>query len=724
MTASPPQPPAFRSASRGRGRPPGRPAQHAPPRWERLRADLGASLVVFLVAVPLSLGIALASGAPLMAGLIAAVVGGVVAGLLGGSPLQVSGPAAGLTVVVAELIDRFGWQLTCLITMGAGLLQIAFGLLRVARFAQAIPPAVVHGMLGGIGISIALAQLHVVLGGDPPAHAIESVLALPRRIATAHPQALVVGAVTVAVLLAWPRLPGRARAVPGALVAVAAATALALLWPGVPRVGLPASLAEAVTLPSLLPDGQWAGIVVGMLTIALVASIESLLSAVAVDRMHDGPRSRPDRELIGQGAANGISGLLGGLPVTGVIVRSATNVRAGARTRASAVLHGVWIAVFAVALVGVMELVPLAALAGLLVVVGLQLVRPADVRASRNHGELPVYLATVAGVLTLTLLEGVAIGLALAGLRTLHRAVRARVRVEEPAGNRPRRVVVEGALSFLSVPALSRTLAAVPPDEPVRIDLVVDYLDHAAFDHLVAWVRRRRASGAAVDVVEPAGGRLHRRPAATWTHRTFSEWQQVDHRPHAPILAGVAAYHAEAADLVRPALQRLAEAQTPYGLLLTCADSRVQPHVITRSGPGDLFTVQNVGNLAAGTSARAALQYATTVLEVPLVAVCGHSACGAMRALLDGAPAGPLGDWLQAGAPSLAALRAGHPVGEAARADGYGDADALAMVNVAVQIDALRAEHGDRALLGLFFDIPSARVLVLDEDVARFRPLE
>src|SRR5918997_5142365 len=136
--------------------------------WTVLRYDVPASLVVFLVAVPLSLGIAVATGAPVMAGLIAAVVGGVVAGLLGGSPLQVSGPAAGLTVVVAELVTRFGWQTTCLITAGAGLLQIAFGCARIARYSQAIPPGVVHGMLAGIGITIALSQAHVVLGGGPP----------------------------------------------------------------------------------------------------------------------------------------------------------------------------------------------------------------------------------------------------------------------------------------------------------------------------------------------------------------------------------------------------------------------------------------------------------------------------------------------------------------------------------------------------------------------------
>ncbi|GAA5119616.1 SulP family inorganic anion transporter [Pseudonocardia adelaidensis] len=743
-----------------------RPVQLAPPRrTDAVRADVLASLVVFLVAVPLSLGIALASGAPLMAGLIAAVVGGVVAGLLGGSPLQVSGPAAGLTVVVSELVTRFGWQATCLITAGAGLLQIAFGCARIARFSQAIPAAVVHGMLAGIGITIAVSQLHVVLGGSPPTGAVRSLAELPAQVAAARPDAVLIGAATIALLLLWPRLPRRVRLLPGALVAVIAATAIALLIPGVPRVELPGNLLGAIAPPALLPDLPWMGIVGGMLTIALIASIESLLSAVAVDRMRrargrQAPRSNPNRELIGQGAANTISGLLGGLPVTGVIVRSATNVESGARTRASAVLHGVWVAVFGIALVGVVELIPLAALAGLLVVVGAQLVKPSDIRAARSHGELVVYVGTVAGVLGLNLLEGVAIGVVLAGLVMLRRAVRARVRVveprvveprvvdprvveprvveprvvepgvvepgvapdgAEPGGTAPWRVVVEGTLSFLSVPALSRRLATVPAGAPVRVELVVDYLDHTAFDHLDAWTAMQRAGGAEVVVTEPGARVQGDRPRHGYA--TWSQWQEVDHTPHAPLLAGVAAYHAQAAELIRPTLQELADGQAPKGLLLCCADSRVQPHLITRSGPGDLFTVQNVGNLVAGTSMRAALHYATEVLHVPLIAVCGHSGCGAMRGLLDGArrPGDPLGDWLAAGARSLDALRAGHPVGRAALGAGYGEVEALAMVNVAEQLAALQEQGVDAALVGLFFDIPTARVLVLDEDAQEFR---
>src|SRR5436309_14740438 len=196
--------------------------EHAPPgppgRWRsalaNMRYDLPASLVVFLVAVPLSLGIALASGAPIVAGLIAAIAGGVVAGALGGSALQVSGPAAGLTVIIAETIAEFGWVVTCAITVLAGGLQILLGLSRIARAALAIPPAIVHGMLAGIGVTIVLAQLHVVLGGSAQSSPVDNLLQLPRQLIDNHGQATLIGLLTIAILLGWGRLPAAVRKVP------------------------------------------------------------------------------------------------------------------------------------------------------------------------------------------------------------------------------------------------------------------------------------------------------------------------------------------------------------------------------------------------------------------------------------------------------------------------------------------------------------------------------
>ncbi|MGH3772778.1 MAG: SulP family inorganic anion transporter, partial [Pseudonocardiaceae bacterium] len=311
--------------------------------WTALRHDLPASLVVLLVAVPLSLGIAVASGAPVMAGLVAAIVGGIVAGLLGGSPLQVSGPAAGLTVVVADLIARFGWDVTGAIIVAAGLLQVVFGLSRVARVVLAISPAVVHAMLAGIGITITLGQLHVLLGGKAGTDAITNIVGLPGQLVAHRAPATLVGLAVIVVLVIWPRLPRPLPSIPAPLVAVVGVTVLAtMLALDIERVVFPGSLLDSVNLPDL-PGGEWVGVVTGVVTVALIASVESLLSAVAVEKMGKGGNTNFDRELVGQGAANMLSGMLGGLPVTGVIVRSSTNVAAGARTRASAVLHGVWV---------------------------------------------------------------------------------------------------------------------------------------------------------------------------------------------------------------------------------------------------------------------------------------------------------------------------------------------------------------------------------------------
>nr|WP_316685763.1 SulP family inorganic anion transporter [Streptomyces sp. ST1015] len=219
--------------------------------------------------------------------MVAAAVGGLVAGRLGGSPLQVSGPAAGLTVVTADLIQRYGWRTTCAITVLAGLAQLALGCLRVARTALAVSPAVVHGMLAGIGVTIAVAQLHIVLGGSPQSSVLDNLRALPAQLAGLHPGAVTVSALTLTLLLLWPRIPGRLgrllRKIPAALVAVTGATAVAALASlTLPKVDLPSWSSHAL---AGLPEGPVLGIVAAVLTITLVCSVQSLLGAVAVDKM-------------------------------------------------------------------------------------------------------------------------------------------------------------------------------------------------------------------------------------------------------------------------------------------------------------------------------------------------------------------------------------------------------------------------------------------------------
>ncbi|MGW0735386.1 SulP family inorganic anion transporter [Streptomyces sp. NPDC002851] len=739
--------------------PPHRPSDdgrpHSPPGSPRRRfriagADVSASIAVFLIALPLSLGIALATGAPLQAGLVAAAVGGLVAGRLGGAPLQVSGPAAGLTVVTADLIQRYGWRTTCAITVIAGLAQLALGFVRVARSALAVSPAIVHGMLAGIGITIAVAQLHIVLGGNPHSSVIDNVRELPAQLADPHPTALYVSALTIALLL-WPRLPGRAgritRHVPAALVAVAVPTAATtLLGLSLPKVELPSWKSHAL---AGLPEGPALGLAAAVLTTTLVCSVQSLLGAVAIDKLTAGrsgsgappQRANLDRELLGQGAANIASGALGGLPVAGVAVRSVANVKAGARTANSTMLHGVWVLLAAFALVPALELIPLASLAALVMAVGIRMVSFNHIRTVTRHREVLVYLVTTGGVVLVGVLEGVIIGIAAAVAVALHRLARTRITHEEHDG--VHYVRVRGQLTFLAVPRLARALHLVPHEAKAVVELDGSFMDHAAFETLQDWERAHLAHGGSVELTGRSGGRIAEPASAAHTCcRPWTPWRNhhCDDRPSdvAPrrghqLATGISAFQRDTAPLVRTELARLArEGQKPSQLFLTCADSRLVTSMITSSGPGDLFVVRNVGNLvplpgaeSGDDSVAAAIEYAVDVLEVESITVCGHSGCGAMQALLNSPPSGaqtPLRRWLRHGAPSLDRMR---EEGQAwARIAGRVPADTieqLCLTNVVQQLEHLRAHEsvvrrlreGRLQLQGMYFHVGEAQAYLL-----------
>ncbi|MEU4124151.1 bifunctional SulP family inorganic anion transporter/carbonic anhydrase [Streptomyces virginiae] len=803
-------------------------------------ADLSASIAVFLIAMPLSLGIALATGAPLQAGLVAAAVGGIVAGRLGGAPLQVSGPAAGLTVVTAELIQRYGWRTTCAITVLAGVCQLGLAALRTARSALMVSPAIVHGMLAGIGVTIALAQLHIVLGGTPQSSAVANVVGLPAQLADLHPVALGVSALTLVVLLGWPRLPGRAgralRKLPAPLAAVAAATAFAALAGlSLPRVDLPSWRSHA--LPEM-PEGPVLGLIAAVLTITLVGSVESLLSAVATDKLiasergtdNRPPRADLDRELRGQGAANIVSGALGGLPITGVAVRSVANVKSGAASRKSSMMHGFWVLLAAFLLVPLLDLIPLATLAALVMAVGVQMVSITHLRSVTRHREALVYGTTIVAVVLGGVLEGVAVGIAVAVALALHRLARTRITLERTADG-VHRVRARGQLTFLAVPRLSRVLNQIPYDAHAVVELDGSFMDHAAYETIQDWQQSHLAHGGTLEVTgrsgqaaqingtdpaaaggagspdgpdgadgaEGAGGghgadRGHdarhgegghqadrsRRGQHRGTHqccRPWTPWQNhCDHRATsartatataatmaaaaatdgesgaehggspdvspAPrrrgagqLASGISAFQRDTAPHVRDELARLArEGQRPSQLFITCADSRLVTSMITASGPGDLFTVRNVGNLvplpgaeSTDDSVAAAIEYAVDVLKVDSITVCGHSGCGAMQALLSSAPGvamTPLRRWLRHGLPSLERMASRHHAW--ARISGRLPADAveqLCLTNVVQQLEHLRAHEsvarrlaeGTLELHGMYFHVGEAQAYLLSE---------
>jgi MFS superfamily sulfate permease-like transporter len=382
--------------------------------------DFSASFLVFLVALPLCLGIALASGAPPARGIVTGIVGGILAGTLAGAPLAVSGPAAGLTVLVFQLVNQRGLAALGPIVLLAGAMQVVAGAARIGGYVRSMPPAIVEGMLAAIGIILMAAQAHVMIGTAPSPGFVANIQSIPASLGHFNAGACALGLLTIVVMLAWERWrPARLMSIPPALLGVVVASLAAwALTLNVAHVAIPASLADAVALmkPAQLRELASPAMLQSAFSLAMIASIESLLSVAAIDRMTP-RRKRSDysRELMAQGAGNMACGLLGALPMTGVIVRSAANVRAGARTRLSAVMHGIWLLALVALLPGLLRLIPTASLAGLLVMVGIRLIDTRHLRLLAQEGWLPltIYAVTVAVILSTNLLTGVLTGLAI-----------------------------------------------------------------------------------------------------------------------------------------------------------------------------------------------------------------------------------------------------------------------------------------------------------------------
>jgi MFS superfamily sulfate permease-like transporter len=448
------------------------------------RQDVTAGLVVFLVALPLCLGIAVACGVPPVSGLVAGIVGGLVIPLVSRSPLSVSGPAAGLTSIVLAELDHLGGLAPLLAAvMLAGLLQTAFGLARAGRFSTIVPSAVIQGMLAAIGITIVLKQIPVAFG-------VKGAFAdIPTQW---HLGATLLAAGSVVVLYGWKRtLLARWALLPPALVVVLLSSLVALAFAADPELGLSAAqyvqvplggatgLMAALTGPdftALARSQTW----IAAITIAIVASIESLLSIQAIDRLDPLRRQTPpDRELVAQGIGNTLSGLLGGLPVTSVIVRSGANVAAGGRERLSAVVHGTLLLVALLVAGGLLNRIPLACLAAVLIQVGLNLCKPSTFRAQYRLGlgQFLPFMLTIVAVLYFDLLKGVLVGIGIGIFFALHQyGSEALTRTADPDGTVRIRFNHDG--TFLVKPALVTMLGTLGEGARVVIDGAGEYMDH------------------------------------------------------------------------------------------------------------------------------------------------------------------------------------------------------------------------------------------------------
>lgn len=481
-----------------------------------LKSDFLASIVVFLVALPLCMGMAIASGMPPAAGLITGIIGGLLVGSISGSPLQVSGPAAGLTVIVFELVRTYGVSTIGIIVLLAGVMQVAAGILRLGQWFRAVSPAVIHGMLAGIGVLIVASQFHVMVDDTPKGSGLDSIVSIPDAVfkgvfplddESTHHNAALIGVLTIIVIVLWKGLaPKKLQVIPAPLVGVVvgAATAAACGFTsasnGILCVRLPENLLASISLPSdhTLADAMAWPIVLAAASLALVASAETLLCATAIDQMHNGPRTRYDRELFAQGVGNLVCGLLGGLPMTGVIVRSAANVQAGAQTRLSAIFHGAWLLAFVVMLPGVLEWIPTASLAAILVYTGYKLVNPKIFGALWRYGkgEALIYLATIVAIVATNLLTGILIGFGLSVVKLLHTFSHLSVRLQlDPEANRTT-LLIRGAATFIRLPKLAKALEAVPTSTELHVHFEdLTYIDHACLDLFMNWEKQHAATG-------------------------------------------------------------------------------------------------------------------------------------------------------------------------------------------------------------------------------------
>lgn len=536
-----------------------------------LRHDLPAGIVVLFVAVPLCLGIALASGAPLFSGLIAGIIGGIVVGSLSGSALGVSGPAAGLAVIVFEAIQQLGSFPTFLLAVVlAGLIQIGLGVARAGVLGYFFPSAAIKGMLSGIGLLIVLKQIPHALGWDSDPEGDFSFFqrdgettlsSLLQAVEHIEPSALLVSSIALAILILWERVMApRARIfqlVQGPLVAVAfgvafqlGATYFAPEWAFSREhlVDVPVAQSFAELRAQFVgPDWSQLGnpaVYTLAVTLAVVASLETLLCLEATDKLDPEKRVTPaNRELLAQGAGNMLSGLVGGLPVTQVIVRSSANIQSGGRSKASTIIHGVLLLIFSIALPHVLNLIPLSVLASILLVVGYKLAKPSLFVTMYRLGptQFAPFVVTIVGILATDLLTGVIMGLAVAIIVILHRNylnshfLHAETR-DAPGTNHQVRIRLSEEVTFLNRGAILRELSRIPDGSDVVLDLSSTFsIDHDVVEILQDFEASARNRNIRVERIPSKIARglgLGTIQPDTQSISESSKGESIDARPH------------------------------------------------------------------------------------------------------------------------------------------------------------------------------------------------
>ena len=499
------------------------------------RADIPAAVVVFFVALPLCLGIALASGAPLFAGLIAGIVGGILVGALSGSAIGVSGPAAGLAAIVLAAISDLGYEPFLLAVVIGGVIQVVFGLLKLGIIGYYFPSSVIKGMLTGIGIIIILKQIPHFFGYDADPEGDLSFnqpdgentfSELFNVFENVSPGATLIAFIALGILLLWSQVLANKgkffQLVQGPVVAVAAGIVFYVLTRGT-DLGISAEHLVQVPVPTdfdsfigqfSMPDFTAIGnpaIWITGFTIALVASLETLLCVEATDKLDPAKRVTPtNRELLAQGAGNFFSGMIGGLPVTQVIVRSSANIQSGGRTKLSAIFHGFLLLISVVLIPNLLNMIPLSVLAAVLLIVGWKLAKPATFRAIYNQGwkQFVPFIVTVLGIIFTDLLVGIGMGLVVGIFIILYKSYKNShfLHKEDVAGRNSVRMTLAEEVTFFNKGAILKELDSLPEGTHLELDVTkTRYLDYDIIEILEDYAVKARERNIDITLISERG---------------------------------------------------------------------------------------------------------------------------------------------------------------------------------------------------------------------------
>lgn len=631
--------------------------------------DLTASLVVFLVALPLCLGVALASNAPLFSGILAGIIGGILVGTLSGSHTSVSGPAAGLTAIVAAQIGKLGaFETFLLAVMLAGAIQFLLGLFRAGFIAAFFPSSVIKGLLAAIGVILILKQIPHVVGHDPDPEG-DMAFAQPDNENTftelwaslfdIQPGAALVGGLSLLLMIFWDKIKVLKKSVvPAPLVVVVVGVCVSLLLRnlgGSWAIGA----SHLVQVPVAKDLGAFFGfltfpnfsalsnptVYVAAVTIAIVASLETLLNLEAVDKLDPNQRhSPPNRELMAQGVGNMVGGLVGALPVTSVIVRSSVNINAGGKTKLSAITHGVLLFGCVLLMPAWLNEIPLAALAAILLMTGLKLASPKLLKQMWTEGTsqfLP-FIITVAAIVLTDLLIGILIGLAVSIGFILRSNMRRPLRkvMEQHITGDVLRIELANQVSFFSRAMLEKTLRDVPRGGHVLLDARhTDYIDADVLD-LIQDFQNNTAEAHGVQLSLVGFKDKYAKLEDRIQYIDFSNREVQNSLTPERVLEifkeGNERFR-EGRQLTRDVgrlVSSTSSGQFPMAVVLSCIDSRTPAELIFDLGLGDIFSVRIAGNIARD-KVLGSMEYACAVAGAKLILVMGHTSCGAVNAAVD-----------------------------------------------------------------------------------------